>query len=163
MTHCATPTDWKTESLPAKHTTIPLDRLFSAGEMDRIRCGLVPEAMEDKWFLYCRDDTLYCHRSWTGVCIYVVHFAAEDGSFRMTSADANRDPVQYRETRDERDAALVSYLIDTLLLRRVAEFPSDEADPERRALEAWGLVGRAMLLDGPDEPEPTSPIRSDRA
>jgi len=33
--------------------------------------GLVPEEIEDKWFIYWEDDTLFFHRSWTGNCIYV--------------------------------------------------------------------------------------------
>jgi len=47
----AKPTDWKTQVLPSKKTTIRLDRTFSPQEMKRIRRGLVPEQMEDKWFI----------------------------------------------------------------------------------------------------------------
>ena len=30
--------------------------------------------MEDKWFIFMENGILYFHRSWTGVCIYQVHF-----------------------------------------------------------------------------------------
>jgi 8-oxo-dGTP diphosphatase len=62
----AKPTDWKTYPLPSKKITIRLDRTFSPQEMKRLSEGLVPRQMEDKWFIYWKDDTLYFHRSWTG-------------------------------------------------------------------------------------------------
>ena len=112
----AKPTDWKTQTLPSKRTTIHLDRTFSSQEMKRICRGLVPKQMEDRWFIYWKDDTLFFHRSWTGYCIYVVHFVAEGGSFRMIKADVNRYPKQYGEASDERDAEMISELVDMLLL-----------------------------------------------
>ena len=45
-----------------------LDRVFSQEDMDRIRRGVVPETMDDKWFIYWTEDALYFHRSWTGCC-----------------------------------------------------------------------------------------------
>jgi hypothetical protein len=146
-------TDWKTEALPEKRTTIPLSRIFSAGEMDRIRQGLVPEEMEDKWFIYGAEDTLYFHRSWTGYCIYVVRFADEGRAWRMVEADVNRDPSQYNETDDESDLEMISYLIDVLLLRQDAVFPSHDASPENSALMNWSQVGRAMLGEHPGDEE----------
>ncbi len=114
----AGPTDSKTEPLPAERTTIALDRTFSATEMDRIRAGHIPEIMEDRWFVYWKNDTLYFHRSWTGHCIYVVHFAAEGESGRMVRADLNRNYKQYQLADDDDDAQLISDMIDMLLLGR---------------------------------------------
>ena len=114
----AGPTDWKTEPLPAEHTTIALDRTFSPSAMDRICAGHIPEMMEDKWFIYWQDDTLFFHRSWTGHCIYVVHFAVEDKAGRMVRADVNRDHRQYQLADDEEDARMISRLINYLLLGR---------------------------------------------
>jgi hypothetical protein len=71
----------------------------------------------------------------------------------MVKADVNRDPDQYLETDDQRDAALISYLIDVLLLRQRADFPSDEPSGEKRALMNWSEVGRAMF-DPPEEGDP---------
>ena len=53
--------------------------------MDHIRQGMIPEVMEDKWFIYWKDDALFFHRSWTGFCIYVVRFAA-DGENKVLKA-----------------------------------------------------------------------------
>ena len=69
----------------------------------------------------------------------------------LPEATVNRDPDQYGETRNARDAEMIGYLVDVLLLQKRAVFPSDESSPETRALENWGQVGRAMLGQGPAE------------
>ena len=144
----AQPGDWNTEPLPAAVAIIPLDRRFTPEEMRRIEAGLVPEEMEDKWFIYWHDDHLYFHRSWTGFCVYVIRFERDGRSARMVEARVNRDSEQYSETSDSRDAALIDYLIDVLLLRQHAEFPAGPFDADEAALAEWSEVGRAMLGDG---------------
>jgi len=119
--------------------------------MECIRRGLVPEQMEDKWFIFWEDDSLFFHRSWTGFCIYAVHFICDEEHCRMASAEANRDPAQYSMDLDERDTELISYLIDLLLLRRRADFPDGEAGTGDSALRNWGLVGRAALGEHPNK------------
>ena len=68
-----------------------LDRVFSPQDMDRIRRGVVPEAMEDKWFIYWKEGMLFFQRSWTGFCIYVVRFAADHRT------DPGADPAARRQ------------------------------------------------------------------
>jgi hypothetical protein len=147
----AKPTDWKIHPLPSKKTTIRLDRIFSSKEINPICKGLVPRQMEDKWFIYWKDDTLYFHRSWTGYCVFIVRFVAESEGFRMIEADVNRDPEQYKQTSDERDAEMISYLIDLLLLHKKAVFPSYEPSSEDQTFKQWSQVGRAMLGQHPDD------------
>ena len=147
----AKPTDWKTEALPSKSVTIRLDRSFSRQEMKRIRRGLVPEQMEDKWFIYWKDDSLFFHRSWTGYCTYVVRFAAEGDGCRMIEAEVNRDPKQYAETSDGSDAEMLSYLVEVLLLHQEAVFPNDDPSTGKQALMNWSQVGRAMLGQHPND------------
>jgi hypothetical protein len=48
-----------------------------------------------------------------------------------------------------RDAEIISYLIDVLLLRQHAVLPTDDASIERQALMGWSLVGRAMFGQHP--------------
>jgi 8-oxo-dGTP diphosphatase len=147
----AKPTDWKIEALTAKRTTILLDRTFSPEDMNLIRRGFVPEQMEDKWFIYWKDNTLFFYRSWTGFCIYMVRFTIENKSCRMIEADVNRDSKQYQETSNERDAKMISYLIDVLLLRQDAVFPSDEPSSEKQAVTMWSQIGRAMQDQHPKQ------------
>ncbi len=137
--------DWKTEPLPPERTSIALDLVFTMEETEIIRRGLIPVQMEDKWFIYWKDGTLFFHRSWTGHCIYVVHFIEEGDSCRMVRADVNRDPDQYGETSEEEDAGMVPYLVNLLLLHRNGAFPGSGETPEETALLNWSQVGRAML------------------
>ena len=69
----------------------------------------------------------------------------------MFEADVNRDPEQYTETSDKRDADMISYLVDVLLLRRKAVFPSDDPSIDKRVIMEWSLVGRAMFGQHPND------------
>jgi len=44
-------TDWKIEEMPREVEIIDFQRHFSSSEFEQIRLGIVPEAMEDKWFI----------------------------------------------------------------------------------------------------------------
>ncbi len=83
--------DWKTEPMPPKHETFELYRHFSDEEMNALRYGNIPKAMEDKWFWYMEGETLFAHRSWTGYCIYRIDFKKDDHHV----VTVNRDPDQY--------------------------------------------------------------------
>jgi ADP-ribose pyrophosphatase YjhB (NUDIX family) len=111
--------DWKTEPMPERRAALATERVYTPAEMARIRRGLVPRAMEDKWFAFVEGDTLHLHRSWTGYQIYAVTFAPRDGGSRIARVEANRDPSQYKQTDDEADARSLLALIDGLMLKEV--------------------------------------------
>ena len=100
--------DWKTEPMPERHDTFVLTRSLSSEEMAALRRGHVPEAMEDKWFWYMEESTLWAHRSWTGYCIYRIDFKA-DGNHLVT---VNRDHEQYGCTGIEEDIENLNNLLD---------------------------------------------------
>ena len=100
--------DWKTEPMPEKHETFVLDRHFSDAQMNALRCGNIPQAMEDKWFWYMEGSTLWAHRSWTGYCIYRIDFKENDHHI----VTANRDPEQYSCTGIEEDLGSLNRLLD---------------------------------------------------
>ena len=100
--------DWKTEPMPEQHESFVLDRSFSAEEMDVLRRGNVPKAMEDKWFWFMEGTTLWAHRSWTGHCIYRIDFK-DDNNHVVT---VNRDPEQYKCTSIEEDRVSLNKLLD---------------------------------------------------
>ena len=152
----ATQNDWKTTDMPKARANLKVERVFSSEEMERIKYGLIPEEMEDKWFIYYEEDRLYFHRSWTGYRIYVVEFQKREDQCVISRVQANRDAEQYTEKNDEHDVKILSFLIDLLLLGRVPEFPvRDEGKPpDDEALLMWSHVGRAMLGDGPGRHQP---------
>lgn len=110
--------DWQRKELPSEKGTLSIGRRFTLAEMEQVRRGCIPEQMEDKWFVYWENNTLYFHRSWTGICIYIARFHEEQDGYVMRDADVNRDPEQYQTTSDEEDVRLLSDLIDVVLLRR---------------------------------------------
>ena len=150
MTRLANRTDWKTKALPKKRTTISLDRLFSNEQMKRIKDGLVPREMEDKWFIYWDGKFLRFHRSWTGFCVYVVRFVHEGSGARIVEALVNRDPSQYRIDNDGYDKAMIDFLIDVLLLQQPHSFPVRGNTETDAVLETWSQIGRAMNGEHPN-------------
>ena len=65
--------------------------------------------MEDKWFSYMDENTLYAHRSWTGYCIYIIEINVETGVHDVT---VNRDTEQYRCNSINEDIKSVNDLLD---------------------------------------------------
>ena len=102
--------------------------------------------MEDKWFIYYSDSCLHFHRSWTGFTVYIVRFNEEEDKATAVDFTANRDPDQYKETNDEKDKAMLSFLIDTFLLNKFVPFPDLEA---HGPLGAWSVAGRAAVGQQP--------------
>ncbi len=55
--------------------------VFAADDLVRLREGLWPRDMDDRWAVHLEGDTLRCWRSWTGTCIYETRITvAGDGT-----------------------------------------------------------------------------------
>lgn len=59
-----------------KLVTLHPNFALSARQMVELRKGKIPQGMPYKWFIYCTEDTIYFHRSWSGLCPFKVHFHA---------------------------------------------------------------------------------------
>ena len=144
----ATRASWKTEPMPAARARLPYARAFDASEHERLLRGIVPAQMEDKWFVFYEAPWLWFHRSWTGVAIYGVQLRVGEGGSEVEAAWANRAPEQYRETDDAHDAAILSYLVERILLGREAPFPiRPSVDPAKATLLLHHVVGNARSND----------------
>ena len=121
---------------PGSMDAIPYRTSFSITEYVAIRCGLVPEEMEDKWFMFCEDDVLYLHRSWTGLCVYRVVFRSRGDGYEVQEAYVSADTRQYRRGPDDHEVRLLNFLIRALLLHEVIEFPFPAG------IGRWGGRGR---------------------
>lgn len=108
----ATKDSWDIEEMPKQCMTIPAQIPVSNEAMDIIRMGHIPEVQEDHWFMYCDDDTIRYHRSWSGICIYIAHYIKlEDKGFVIDSITVNRNPEQYNETDPTADFELFMMLL----------------------------------------------------
>ncbi|PHM08898.1 hypothetical protein [Nostoc sp. 'Peltigera malacea cyanobiont' DB3992] len=105
--------DWKTEPMPSVSKNITLEKVYSQEEFDLIAAGVIPEQMEDKWFIFYEAPWLYLHRSWTGFCIFKVRFEMVAENVKIAEVQVNRDPAQYSNTNDERDASMLGILLDS--------------------------------------------------
>lgn len=94
-TEVATKDSWKTEPMPEKTATTPINLNISKEDMSVVKMGHIPDAMEDHWFMYCDDDTIRYYRSWTGFCIFIAKYKEVDGGYLITELEVNRDPSQY--------------------------------------------------------------------
>jgi hypothetical protein len=119
----ATRQSWPIRPLPEQHASLSLKLQFNQDEYEQISRGLIPEAMEDKWFIFLENDVLYVHRSWTGFCIYQVSLVKDGENYTVTEALVSRDPNQYSATDDAYDEKLLMFLINNLLLGKSSRFP----------------------------------------
>lgn len=120
----ATRQSWNNSPMPEARSRLALRREFTEGEYEAIRRGLIPEQMEDRWFIFLEEDTLYFHRSWTGRCIFQLTLTKEGEKYAAGEALVNRDSGQYAGADDAYDERLLTYLIDNLLLGRRATLPT---------------------------------------
>ena len=101
-------TDWETSPMPKKHVEFKIKRHFTDEEMACLRFGHIPQEMEDKWFWYMKENKLYAHRSWTGICIYVLTFHEGKDTIDVT---VNSDPSQYScDSKKEEAGTILSLL-----------------------------------------------------
>lgn len=112
--------DWKTIDMPAQTQQFTMEMHFTQSDVEQLKQGHIPEEMEDKWFLYYQDNQLYIHRSWTGICIYIVSILQESNSLVVT---VNRNPEQYQETNVEKDQLML-----TILLKRLIGMSGENAE-----------------------------------
>lgn len=117
----ARPDSWETVKMPIEVSHLPFQKTYTAEEFSVIARGLVPEVMEDKWFIYMQNNELYFHRSWTGDCIYKVILEENNAEYIVKEALVNN---QYTEQDNaDYDIALLNWLIDALLLDKSVPFP----------------------------------------
>jgi ADP-ribosyl-[dinitrogen reductase] hydrolase len=155
MSQIAQPTDWKTKKMPHETGSLNFNRIFSFDEFERVRTGLVPREMEDKWFIYYKDHTLNFHRSWTGHHIYMITIQPlEDNTYAVTQAIVNRNKEQYNQENNAYDVSLLNYLIDRLLLGKDVPFPiPTDMSKEDSPIYKHSIVGYATPNTAENEAE----------
>lgn len=102
-------------------TPIPYWRVFDEAAFARLRDGLVPIEMEDKWFIYFEEPYLLLHRSWTGKAYYRVALQVEGTGAQVTEALLSGD-VASRDAEDH--AAILAWVVGGLLLDEDVPLPA---------------------------------------
>ena len=102
--------------LPSLRARIPFDRSFTAVEFERVRQEIMPQTMEERWFVVFEDPWLHIGRSWTGFTIFDMRIVQDGDRYRIAEVWANRDPDQYGETDLRREAETLRMVIDHIIL-----------------------------------------------
>lgn len=104
----ATRNSWKNKDMPSEVQTLELKITLNTENLSNLKKGHIPKEMEDHWFIFYENNKLYIHRSWTGICIYIVDIPS-DG--HITKALVNRNKTQYNNIDDNEDVKTVTHLI----------------------------------------------------
>jgi hypothetical protein len=111
---------WKREPF-TQGEPIAYAREFTAAEFARLREGLLPYAMEDKWFIYFETPYLYFHRSWTGTPVYRVALTPKDDG--AEASEALWVPTAQRNPDPAYASKLLDFLIAYSMLGEARSFP----------------------------------------
>ena len=115
MNEIATKTTWK--NIPIDNPKeIVIDLYFTDKQFSKLTKGLIPQAMEDKWFIYFENDELYFHRSWTGFGIYKAKLKKEKKGFSIKEFWVERNQEKYQNEDENSDIENFSFLIARGLL-----------------------------------------------
>jgi hypothetical protein len=120
---------------------IPYRASFSHDDWTAIKLGLVPQAMEDKWFIFYEAPNLYLSRSWTGYTVFQLTFDEMGPDAVLLEALCARDVVS-RSTASYQ-AQLLHWLIHNLLLGAAEPFPLPPGDDGHDGLYQHNVAGTA--------------------
>jgi hypothetical protein len=101
-----------------RRALIPFERSFTAEEFERVKLGVLPQEMEDHWFIFLegrRRQYIYFVRSWTGFCAYKACVEQINNIARITKVWASR---QYGSADVKYHAEILGMVIDHVLLGR---------------------------------------------
>ncbi len=145
MPNVAKKSDWKTKSFPKSNRVIPLNVSFSLEEYKELQEGFVPRQMEDKWFIYFEDNNLYCHRSWTGHCIYIGKFKQVNDEYILYEVLVN-NCKQYEPQSDFHEVKLFFNLIEGIGSSMTSDFlrPSVITNPSEILRDDFGNYYRDL-------------------
>ncbi len=110
---------WETKVMSEKKSLLDFTRHFSQAEFGCLSLGLVPEQMEDRWFIFLEEPWLFFHRSWTGHCIFQLRLQPDEDGYRVAEAWVNRDPEQYNSGGPASEIELLSKLVRKPTLNRL--------------------------------------------
>lgn len=120
----------RVREMPRKKVRVPFEKTFSEQEYGCLARGFTPENQDDKWFIFSKEDWVYFHRSWTGICIYQLRLESSGQGYRVAEAWVNNARKQYKKSKDnEFEASFLCWLIDYILLGK--DLPAPQS-PELR-------------------------------
>lgn len=119
----ASATSWKRIPFTGG-VAIPFQSSFSDRQFLRLKDGLIPKEMEDKWFIYYDMPYLFLHRSWTGQPVYRIALeATPSGAVVAEALWSNEFAGSADNGHKAYQAQLLDFLLSNLLLGLSKPFP----------------------------------------
>ena len=113
---------WKSEPF-REGVPLPYQAVFSTEEFARLKTGLVPQSMEDKWFVYYEEPHLFIHRSWTGQPVYRLTLNSTPEEAQVAETLLSKDLATMADADLDYQFQLVDFLVSNLLLGQQKPFP----------------------------------------
>jgi len=63
-----------------------IDISISELHFEECKYGFIPRDMDDRWFIYMENETIYFYRSWSGICFFILKFNKYGSEYKTTSA-----------------------------------------------------------------------------
>ena len=90
---------------------VPQNHYLTAKQMEVVKWGHIPDAMEDHWYMFCDDTTINYLRSWTGFHIFEAHYVKCGDEYRITELRINNNPDEHRLVNTDAAVALFYALL----------------------------------------------------
>ena len=110
--------DWENLSpLPAERQRLVVNRVYTPEEMAIIYRGFIPSSMDDRWFIYYENRSLFLHRSWSGCCIFRIDFEPTLVGWSVASAWVSRrkDQLLFDVPDEEGEVRGIEILMNDLV------------------------------------------------
>jgi hypothetical protein len=122
---------------------------FTESQFNKIKDGLIPEEMEDKWFIYYEEGFLHFHRSWTGYGLFKAKITKEPTGYIIRDFLVERNIEKYSNLDDDGDRTTLKLLISNGLLHEPLSSLKTESslDSSDEALKNYVVYGNMILKD----------------
>ena len=146
MQRTATRHSWKNEPM-VNPKCIEISMHFTDAQFSRLIKGLIPQQMEEKWFIFYENGYLFFHRSWTGYCVFMAQVVKDSDGYSISEFWAERDKKKFSNPNDSVDIAMFTFLLmQGLLCLDVTDIYIDEnIKSELDAVTGWGIYGSLLL------------------
>jgi hypothetical protein len=142
----ATRETWK--NIPIKNPQrIFIELVFSEEQYMKIKNGLIPQEMEDKWFIFFENNWLYFHRSWTGFGIYKAEIKRNNEKYCINEFYVEHNKEKYACDNENEDIDNFTFLIAWGLLNVDAReiFFKNNISNEKETIKSWSNFGSLMI------------------
>jgi len=148
MDKIATKTTWQNHPID-NPKRIDIDLQFTDKQYSKLFRGLIPQQMEDKWFIYFENDWLYFHRSWTGFGVYKAKLNKGKDGYSIKEFWAERNQEKYSNKDDKTDIENISFLIARGLLGLDVNqiYSNQNIKSETDAIRGWSDFGNMLYTN----------------